>query len=203
SSLRPDCPARERIFKWRGVLPPPQSTLPHPILRHLDTLASQASLADASGYGSGLRKFHLFCDVFSVPEEQRLPASLPVLKSFALWAITDPDPLDPVFADGTPFEPVSVVAVRKYLAAVRAWHIAQGWPPPLSEDDLVQLNWSLRGLDRIQANRRRRPPRPPVTLHMLTSLRSALHLSDPFDAAVWAAATCGFWGMMRFGEVTV
>ncbi|KAI0814760.1 hypothetical protein BC629DRAFT_811723 [Irpex lacteus] len=132
---------------------------------HLDTLASQASLSDAASYGAGLRKFHLFCDIFSVPESARLPASLPVLKSFALWAITDPDPDDPVLADGTPFEPVSVVAVH-----------------------------------RIQANRRRRPPRPPVTLHMLTTLRSALRLNDPFDAAVWAAATCSFWGMMRFGE---
>lgn len=188
---------------WRGVNSPPLSTLPHPILTHLDALASQASLADAASYGAGLRKFHLFCDIFSIPESARLPASLPVLKSFALWSITDPDPEDPVLADGTPFEPISVVAVRKYLSAVRAWHLAQGWPPPLSEEELTQLNWSLRGLDRLQANRRKRPPRPPVTLHMLTTLRSSLRLNDPFDAAVWAAATCSFWGMMRFGEVSV
>ncbi|KAI0082955.1 hypothetical protein BDY19DRAFT_877984, partial [Irpex rosettiformis] len=187
--LRPPCPARQRLFQWRGVNTPPASTLPHPILQYLDAQASQASLSDTSSYGAGLRKFHLFCDIFSVPESARLPASLPVLKSFALWAITDPDPEDPILAGGTPFEPVSITAVRKYLAAVRAWHLAQGWPPPLSEDDLTQLNWSLRGLHRLQASHRRRPPRPPITLPMLAILRSSLSLQEPFDAAVWAAAT--------------
>ncbi|KAI0085361.1 hypothetical protein BDY19DRAFT_855238, partial [Irpex rosettiformis] len=187
STLRPPCPAPQRLFLWRGINTPPASTLSHPVLTHLDHLASQASLSDAASYGAGLRKFHLFCDIFSVPESDRLPASLPVLKSFAF----------------VPFEPISIVAVRKYLAAVRAWHLAQGWPPPLNEDELTQLNWSLRGLDRLQAAHRHRPPRPPVSLHMLSTLRSALHLQEPFDAAVWAAATCSFWGMMHFGEVSV
>lgn len=171
SPLRPPCPAKERIFKWIGVNSPPASTLSHPILVYLDDIVSRASLIDSTSYGAGLRKFHIFCDVFSVPESARLPASLPVLKSFALWAITDPDPQDFVLTDGTPFELISVVAVRRYLAAVRAWHLAQGWLPPLSEDDLTRLTWSLRGLDRLQANFRHRPPRPPITLDMLLALR--------------------------------
>jgi hypothetical protein len=117
-------------------------------------LASQASLRDSSSYGSGLRKFHLFCDIFSVPESDRLPASFPLLHSFALWATTDPDVIDPSTLAGTPFEPVSVSVTKKYLSAVWAWHIMQGWPPPLSEEDHNRINWSLRGLKNLQGSRK-------------------------------------------------
>ncbi|KAI1789850.1 hypothetical protein LXA43DRAFT_891991 [Ganoderma leucocontextum] len=188
---------------WRGVNTPPQGTLDFPLLQGLADRASRASLRDPGGYGAGLRKFHIFCDVFSVQDSDRLPASFAVLHSFALWASADPDPLDPLYADGTPFEPVATDTTRKYLAAVRAWHIAQGWPPPLSEDDLSRINWSLRGLENMQAGKRSRPPRPPITLPMLSFLRAVLQINTPFDACIWAMATCAFWGMMRFGEVSV
>lgn len=108
SHLRPNCHADERLYKWRGVNVPPASVILSGIIQHLADIASRASLRDASSYGSGLRKFHLFCDIFSIPEEQRLPASYALIHSFALWAVADPDPLEPIFADGTPFEPVSV-----------------------------------------------------------------------------------------------
>jgi hypothetical protein len=54
SLLRPDCRAEERIFQWRGVNSPLPSTIDAPIIQLLASLASQASLWDASGYGSGL-----------------------------------------------------------------------------------------------------------------------------------------------------
>jgi hypothetical protein len=38
---------------------------------------------------------------------------------------------------------------------------------------------------------------------MLTVLQSELDIAAPFDACVWAMVTCAFWGMMRFGEVSV
>ncbi len=38
---------------------------------------------------------------------------------------------------------------------------------------------------------------------MLHTLRAVLDLSDPFDACLWAQCTCAFFGLMRFGEVTV
>ncbi|KAM5540749.1 hypothetical protein V8D89_005582, partial [Ganoderma adspersum] len=148
-------------------------------------------------------KFHIFCDIFSVPDGSRLPASFAILHSFALWAAADPDPMDPLFADGTSFEPVAVITVRKYLAAVRAWHLAQGWPPPLSNDDLRSINWSLRGLENIPSGKRSRPPQPPITPPMLSFLQQVLRINSPFDACIWAIASCAFWGMMRFGEVSV
>ncbi|KAG0692928.1 hypothetical protein DFH29DRAFT_816941, partial [Suillus ampliporus] len=91
---------------------------------------------------------------------------------------------------------------RKYLSAVRAWHIAQGWPPPLSDSHQDHINWSLHGLENLQGGCRK-PLHPPITLVMLTALKATLILSDPFDACVWAMASCAFFGMMHFGEVSV
>ncbi|KAJ7216471.1 hypothetical protein GGX14DRAFT_297626, partial [Mycena pura] len=201
--LRPCCLAGEHIFKWRGVNVPPPSTIDNPIIHFLASMASCASLRDTSSYGSGLRKFHLFCDIFSIPEVARLPASFELLHSFALWAATDPVIVAPAVLEGTPFEPVSVDTVHKYLSAVRAWHIAQGWPPPLSEADLDRITWSLRRLNNIQGHARKRPVRPPITLVMMRALRLVLKLDNPFDACIWAMACCAFWGMMRFSEVSV
>ncbi|KAG1736407.1 uncharacterized protein EDB91DRAFT_1009030, partial [Suillus paluster] len=97
---------------------------------------------------------------------------------------------------------VSVTVVRKYLAAVRAWHITQGWPSPLSHDDHQRINWSLRSLENMYTACRK-PRHPPITLIMLLTLKACLWLNDPFDACVWAMASCAFFGMMRFGEISV
>ncbi|KXN80668.1 hypothetical protein AN958_08626 [Leucoagaricus sp. SymC.cos] len=65
----------------------------------------------------------------------------------------------------------------------------------------MRIDWSLRGLERAMPTRKR-PLRPPVTIEILHNLRRALDLSNPFDACLWAMATCAFWGLMRFGEVS-
>ncbi|KIK37636.1 hypothetical protein CY34DRAFT_35899, partial [Suillus luteus UH-Slu-Lm8-n1] len=155
-------------------------------------------------YGAGICKFHLFCDIFSIADSDRLPASFELLHSFALWAVSDPS-LDELALSSqlsVPFKPVSINVARKYLAAIRAWHIAQGWPPPLSEDGHTRINWSLRCLDNLLSSRHR-PLRLPVTLNMMHALKATLSLSEPFDACIWAMASCAFFGMMRFGEVSV
>jgi hypothetical protein len=38
---------------------------------------------------------------------------------------------------------------------------------------------------------------------MLATLKAILDLNNTFDACIWAMASCAFWGMMRFGEVSV
>jgi len=203
SPLRPHCLAKERIHQWRGVNVAPPSTIDNPIIRTLAQVASRASLSDQTSYGSGLKKFHVFCDIFNVPEENRLPATFEVLHSFALWAASDPEVIDEDLWRLADFEPVSVQTVRKYLAGIRAWHIAQGWPPPLRDDDHKRIDYSLRGLAKLSAGKRSRPIRPPVTLSMLAVLKESLRLDSSFDACVWAMAACAFWGMMRLGEATV
>jgi hypothetical protein len=203
SRLRPDVPADERLFRWRGVNRPPHAAMGIPVLQHVADLASRSSLRDAGSYGSALRKFHVFCDTFDIEEEARLPARPEVLHAFALWVACTPDPLDPVFADGTLFEPVSVATARKYISAIQTWHVAQGFPAPLRDEDFARLKFTFRRLNNIDRNRRTKAPRPPFTPRLLDSLRDHLDLASSFDACIWAAATCAFWGMMRFGEVTV
>lgn len=202
SPLRPPCRADKHIFKWVGVNRPPPSVIDDPLIRYIATVASRTSLRDTGSYGSGLKKFHTFCNVFSIPEPHRLPASFPILHSFALWAASDPAALG--VAEGSLhalFEPVAVGTVQKYLAAVRAWHIAQGWPPPLSKDEHNHINFSLRGLENVQGARKKQI-RLPVTLQMLRALKHTLDLNKPFDTCVWAMACCAFWGMMHFGKVS-
>jgi len=167
SPLRPNCRPPERIFRWRGVRDPPPSTISDPWISSLEQVASQASLSDPASYGSGLLKFHIFCDLFSVPEEDRLPASFDVLHSFALWATADSDIAGLSPSHAPPTRPIADSTVHKYLTAVKAWHVVQGWPPPLSNDQKERVNWSLRGMAKLQAGRHRKPIRPPVTTSML------------------------------------
>jgi hypothetical protein len=143
SHLRPDCLSDNQIFLWCSVNTPPLSILAIAILQHVADLASRVSLQDTGGYGAGLRKFHVFCNVFSIPEEMRLLASFEVLYTFALWACTTPDPDNAAFTDGTLFEPVAVVTAQKYLLAVWVWHLAQGWPPLLKDNNHQRLSWVL------------------------------------------------------------
>lgn len=126
SPLRPECKASERLFRWVGVNPRPVSVLPIPAILFLQTRASEQSLQDTQGAGSGLRKLHLFCDIFQVPEADRMPASFELLNSFAIWAASDPDAKNPVFDDGSIYESVGVQTVSKYLSGIRAWHIHNG-----------------------------------------------------------------------------
>ena len=132
----------------------------------------------------------------------RLPASFELLHSFTLWPVTDPATFGPGLSTDIQFKPVSVSVVRKYLAAVRMWHLAQGWQPPLSEDDHIRINWSLHGLKNLQGSHKL-SVRPPITVGMLQALHVPLNLDDPFEACIWAMLTCAFWGMMRFGKVSV
>jgi len=74
--------------------------------------------------------------------------------------------LIPDASAGIPFKPVSVGVARKYLSAVRAWHIAQGRPPPLMDNDHEHINLSLCDIKNIQGNHKR-PLKPPITISML------------------------------------
>lgn len=127
------------------------------------------------------------------------PASFTLFHSFALCAITDPSRLSPEVADGAPFRPISVSIVRKYLVAVWAWHIAKGWPLPLSEDDQDHINC---GIENIQGNWKCSLC-PPITISMLQVICSSLNLEDSLETCFWAMAAGAVWKMMCFSEVSV
>jgi hypothetical protein len=136
-----------------------------------------------------------------VSEQNHLLAPFTVLHLFALWVASDPSSLDQEITRSTPFEPVSVSVVKKYLSAVKAWYVVQGWPLPLLDEDQQCINWSLRGLENIQGGCKC-PLHPPLTMIIPHALKLTLKISsNSFDACMWAAASCAFWGMMRFSEI--
>ena len=202
SWLYPNCRAKEHIFLWRGINTSPVSMIGNSTIHLIASLASRAFLQDSSSYGSSIHKFHLFGDIFTIPEAEHLPALFKLLHSFALWAAADPATLGPKLFPSTQFEPVSVAMVRKYLAAIHAWHLVQGWPLPLNEDDHTHINWSLHGLENMQGSHKQ-PVHLPITIGMLQAMCRTLDLDNPFEACIWAMVTCAFWGMMCFGEVSV
>lgn len=174
----------------------------NPTIHLIASLASCASLRDSSSYSSSICKFHLFCDIFTIPEAESLPASFELLHFFALWAAADPATLGPKLFPSSQFEPVLVTVVRKYLTAICAWHLAQGWPPPLNEDDHTCINWSLCRLENMQGSCKQ-PVCLPITIGMLQAMRRTLDLENPFEACIWAMVTCAFWGMMCFSKVSI
>ena len=195
SPFCPACQAEEQIFLWKGINSPPLSTIKNQTIWLIASLASHTSLHNLLGYGSGIRKFHIFCNIFTILEADHLPASFKLLHSFALWAATNPSMLGPGLADNIHFEPVSV-------AAICTCHLAQGWPAPLSDDDYTHINWSLHGLENLQGNHKR-PICPPITIGMLEALHVTLDPDDPFKVCIWVMITCTLQGMMHFGEVSV
>ena len=201
SPFRPNCHSDERICFWTGIHAPPVSTIDSPNIHFLVDIASRASLCDMGSYRSGLQKFHVFCDIFSILKSDHLPASFKLLHSFAIWAVSNPSLLV-ARTSTTQFKTISVTTIRKYLAAMWAWHIAQGWPAPLSEEHHNCINWSLCGLENIQGSHKK-PVHPPVRLPMLQVIKAALNISEPFDACIWAICLCAYWGMMWLREVTV
>ena len=126
-------------------------------MQQVNAAALNNSISDSASYGAGLKKFHTFCDIFSIPEAERLPASFDTLLSFVLWATADESWAPPQSSTSHPMEPVSVTTARHYLSAIRAWHITQGWKPPLTDKDLDLINFPLRGIEKFQAEHHKKP----------------------------------------------
>ena len=60
-----------RFSVGKGSTPPPTATIDNAIIQGIAAVASRASLCDTASYGAGIRKFHVFCDIFSIVEEAR------------------------------------------------------------------------------------------------------------------------------------
>ena len=122
--LRPNCKVQDRLCDWKGVKISPPTHVGRPWLPMIESKALDATVSDSdrASYGAGLEKFHIFCDVFSIPEAERLPASFEVLHSFILWT-TAYDRFTPF--PSPPTDPVSESAARRYLSAICAWHRLQ------------------------------------------------------------------------------
>lgn len=133
-------------------------------------------------YGAGLLRFTQFCDTYGVSERARMPAS-PVLLS--------------AFASTDACGKGSGSMARSWFSGLQLWHRLNG-APWYGKDFLVDT--VLKTADKMGINFQR-PPRNPVSLDHLRTLRSCLDLSQPRDAAIWAVASAAFAGCRRLGEL--
>jgi hypothetical protein len=135
-------------------------------------------------YGTGLLVFHVFCDIKNIPESQRAPASGVLMSAFA----------------ATIAGAYSAKTISNYVSGVRAWHILNGIPWALNQQEMSAL---LRAADTVSPTSSRRKKRQPYTIDFITSIREKLNLEDHLDAAVFACLTTTFYSMARLGEFTV
>ncbi|KAB5589207.1 hypothetical protein CTheo_7350 [Ceratobasidium theobromae] len=164
-------------------------TLSHPSIALSPT--TNAGLAKAlqhglarstqSNYDSTIARFMDFCDREGIAASLHFPAA-----EFVLCAFVGS------FADSK-----SGQSAANAIAALKSWHLLNGQPWNGSH----LLSHVIRGSNILTPMASRRPPRPPVTITMLTDLQSNLSANDPFDVAVLAAALTAFWGQCRLGEL--
>nr|VWO94057.1 Uncharacterized protein [Ganoderma boninense] len=89
----------------------------------------------------------------------------------------------------------SETAVNNYVSGLQAWHVLHGLPWDI---DKPRFKVMLRAANRLAPTSRGK--RPPLTVDIITILRSGLDLDAPLDAAVWAALLTVFWCTARRGE---
>ncbi|KZV59063.1 hypothetical protein PENSPDRAFT_678979 [Peniophora sp. CONT] len=191
SAYRPHVLARDRLRLWmperKQPLPVDRDMIPIPlsendVKRVFDLLEFAYSEGTTALYGSGLLVYHVFCDLKGIPERQRAPISIDLLRSF-IASIA-----------GT----YSYSHIDNCICAVRAWHALHGlsWP---ADDDIVRLLLKASKIVAPPAQKKR----PPLSVDTMVTLRTAMDLADPLAAASWAALVLTFWCTARRGEFTL
>ena len=92
-------------------------------------------------------------------------------------------------------------SIKSYLAAVRHFHIREGYHLDLKSHLRLQL--VCRGIKRAQGSSLR--TRLPITIQHLRLFHCLLaipHSSNPNYVMIWAAMTLAFFGFLRLGELT-
>ncbi|KAG2111120.1 hypothetical protein DEU56DRAFT_749658 [Suillus clintonianus] len=196
SSLRPHCLARERLRKW---LPAGDSTrrpsstepsIPHisvsddQLNRILEVIGSSWAETTKETYGAGLLVFHVYCDSFSIPEEQRCPVSPTLLLAFLSSCAGS----------------YSGAALANYAAGLKAWHLLHGRSWMVNTKELKAI---LDGATALAPSTSKSSKRNPFTVDILATIHAHVNLDDPLDAAVFACITTMFFTIARLGEFTV
>jgi hypothetical protein len=192
SQLRPHCAARDRLRLWQPMGRQSDSSQnPQPIElseADLDRILEVMNVSWANGtrevYGSGLLVYHVFCDLRSIPEHQRAPASPLLIVAFISSCAGS----------------YSGSTLANYVFGVRAWHTLHGqrW----AMDDM-QVKAALTGAANLAPPSSKRPKRAPFTVSLIEQILNKLNHSDPLDAAVAACLTTTFYTVARTGEFTV
>ncbi|KAI5822087.1 hypothetical protein K523DRAFT_318639 [Schizophyllum commune Tattone D] len=186
SMYRPDVPASHRLVAW--VTPYTfirQASMdvvsPELQAKFLSKILARYEDSTLTSYGAGPLRFTQWCDRNGISESLRMPADRILLGVFCA----------DMHEGGTG------ARIRNWMCGLQLWHHINGAPWE-GDDFLVQT--VLKTADK-EGKIFSRPLRNPVELTHLRALRAALDLSQPRDAAIWAAAVVAFWGCRRLGEL--
>lgn len=94
-------------------------------------------------------------------------------------------------------ESISGNTIRSKLQGIQSHYILLNLPYHSGR----QLEYTLRGLDKLTPASSKQDQRKPVMLDMLTTLHDNLNLDVPFDVATYAIACISFYGQIRLGEL--
>ncbi|PPQ74199.1 hypothetical protein CVT24_012718 [Panaeolus cyanescens] len=189
SPFRPPVSAAKRLATWtspyaRRNKDSLSSHLPTSLVsRTFQAVEEAITPSTRSAYGAGLLRFHQFCDTFEISEEDRMPASAPLLAAFV------------AHCKGS----YEGKTISSWLSGIRYWHVINR-APWNGEDNWVN---QTRASARKEGTHHRRPRRAPVSLSHLHTLLESLDISKPYDAAAWATTLTTFFGCRRLGETTV
>ena len=132
-------------------------------------------------YSGAVKQFIHFCNVEGIPHHLCFPADEFLLCAFAASSLGR-------HSRGT---------VRNRLSALKAWHISHN----MEWKGSARLRYVLNGIHNSAPGHSKHPPRPPITIKMLTQLIECLDLTSPLDVTVAACAVTAFWGQCRLGEL--
>ncbi|KAJ7613011.1 DNA breaking-rejoining enzyme [Roridomyces roridus] len=143
-----------------------------------------ASERTRGSYVAGLLRFNHFCDLHSIPESARMPASEALLSMF-------------VSSYGAGL--VAAGTVSTWLSGLQLWHTVNLAP----WHGGTLLSRTRKGVSKLAPESSRRPPRDPVMFDHMRTLRAGLDLTNSRDSAIWAAACVAWRGCARLGEVLI
>ena len=188
SPLRPLVPAQDRLRLWHTpygtfAINHLSSFVPNTTVdRWLEVLAASVEPSTRRNYGTGLLRFTQFCNRHNISETLRMPASELLLALF-------------VAEEGAGH--VSGGTIASWLSGLQLWHTFNNaaWA---GGQVLRRTHTGASALAPLSSSR---PPRPPVTLLLLRTLKSGLTLSNTRDAAIWAVACTAWRDCCRLGEL--
>lgn len=90
-------------------------------------------------------------------------------------------------------------SIPVYLSAIRALHIAHGYPNPL--DDTLQLRQTVRGINRLHGITAKQ--KLAITIELLGNMKQFISLSSHDDYVKWSAMVTAHFFLLRCGEFTV
>ncbi|KAH9807217.1 hypothetical protein DFH28DRAFT_916395 [Melampsora americana] len=151
------------------------------------------------GYSSAVSKFKSYIEsldrVFSYEE----PMKVEDVYGFVVWAGASE-----AEKGVAPSKELKAKTIAKYLAGLRAWHMAKHHEEPKLDKQMV--DWLLKSTERAEERRSLmreevKIEKKPITVKKLFEMVVGLHGESEAHDLATVIALVAFWGMARLGEI--